>query len=193
MTNTAPPGPERLQGRRVELAEHDPAWAAAYERERRTITSALGDRALLIEHAGSTSVPGLVAKPVLDLVLAVADPADEVAYVPDLARAGYVLHIREPDWHEHRFLRRETPRVNLHVFTAGSPEIARMLAFRDRLRCDPAAREHYAEVKRELAAREWRLMQDYADAKDAVVAEILAGTARENRADASSRGSSGDP
>ena len=127
-----------------------------------------------LEHAGSTAVAGLVAKPRLDVLLAVADSADEPAYVPPLVEAGYVLRIREPDWYEHRVFRRSDPDVNLHVFSSGCVEIERMLLFRDRLRASREDRELYARTKRELAAREWRSVQDYADAKSGVVEEILA-------------------
>ena len=157
----------------IALAEYDPAWPARFEREAARIRAALGDRALMIEHAGSTAVPGLAAKPIVDVVLAVGDSADEPAYVPALEAAGYVLRIREPGWHEHRILKGPDAGVNLHVFTAGSREIARMLAFRDRLRVDPEALRRYQAAKRELAALRWRYVQHYADAKSAVIEEIL--------------------
>jgi GrpB-like predicted nucleotidyltransferase (UPF0157 family) len=156
------------------LADHDPAWPGLFEREAVRIRLALGKVALVVEHVGSTSVPGLAAKPIIDIVLAVADSADERGYVPDLETAGYVLRIREPDWHEHRMFRRRDPAVQVHVFTAGSPEINRMLAFRDRLRTVPEDRKRYEAAKRELAARRWRYVQDYADAKSSVVEEIIA-------------------
>ena len=127
-----------------------------------------------LEHAGSTSVPGLPAKPILDLILGVDDPADEPAYVPPLEGAGFALRIREPDWFEHRMLRRTDPVVNLHVFASDSPEIDRILAFRDRLRSHPDERARYAETKRDLAARDWVYLQDYADAKSEVVEAIVA-------------------
>jgi GrpB-like predicted nucleotidyltransferase (UPF0157 family) len=139
------------------------------------VRTALGERVLRLEHVGSTSVPGLCAKPIVDIVLAVASSADEPAYVPALEAAGFSLRIREPGWHEHRMLKGGDEDVNLHVFTAGDPEIDRMLAFRDRLRADDAARDRYAAAKRELAARRWRYVQHYADAKSAVVEAILAG------------------
>src|SRR5262245_40304344 len=122
----------------VELVEYDPAWPELYRREEERIRRALGERALLIEHAGSTSVPGLAAKPVIDIVLEVADTTDEPAYIPALEGAGYVLRIREPDWFEHRLLKEVDPSVNLHVFSAGCSEIERMLRFRDHLRSDEA-------------------------------------------------------
>jgi GrpB-like predicted nucleotidyltransferase (UPF0157 family) len=118
-------------------------------------------------------VPGLAAKPVIDMVLAVADSADEDAYGPPLERAGFVLAIREPGWFEHRMLRSPGIAGNLHVFSAGCSEIARMLAFRDRLRGDAGDRALYERVKRDLAAHTWQHMQDYADAKSAVIAEIM--------------------
>lgn len=101
----------------------------------------LGDRVVRIEHAGSTSVPGLPAKPTIDIVLEVPDSADEEAYVPDLERGGYRLSIREPEWFEHRLLKGPDPSVNLHVFSAGCEEVGAMLRFRDHLRADEADRE----------------------------------------------------
>jgi GrpB-like predicted nucleotidyltransferase (UPF0157 family) len=157
----------------IELHEYDPAWPLVYADEERQIRAALGEDALRVEHAGSTSVPGLTAKPILDIVLEVADSADEAAYVPPLEAAGYAVRIREPEWLEHRMLKRLVPEVNLHVFSAECDEVERMLAFRDHLRGNAADRELYARVKRELAGREWRYTQQYADAKSAVVREIL--------------------
>ena len=125
-----------------------------------------------IEHVGSTSVPGLAAKPVIDIVLVVADSADEATYVPDLEAAGYRLRHREPSWYEHRFLVDAASRANPCVL-AGSVEVDRMLLFRDRLRSRPADRELYQRTKRELAAARWAYVQDYAEAKTSVVEDIL--------------------
>jgi GrpB-like predicted nucleotidyltransferase (UPF0157 family) len=158
----------------IDLADYDPLWPALYEREATRVRTALGDRALLLEHVGSTSVPGLAAKPLIDIVLVVADTRDEDAYVPDLEAAGYVLRIREPDWYEHRMFKGPDTNVNLHTYSEGCEEVGRMLAFRDRLRTHDADRELYEAAKRELAAREWRHVQNYADAKSAVVLEIMA-------------------
>jgi GrpB-like predicted nucleotidyltransferase (UPF0157 family) len=145
-----------------------------YEREAARVRGILGDRVLLLEHAGSTSVPGLPAKPIVDMLLAVADSADEPGYVPALEAAGYRLRIREPAWHEHRLFKGPDTDINLHTFSAGSSEIARMLAFRDRLRTHDDERERYLATKRELAARQWVFVQDYADAKGEVVEGIIA-------------------
>jgi GrpB-like predicted nucleotidyltransferase (UPF0157 family) len=158
----------------VELAEYDPAWPTVFEGQAARIRSALGERVRLLEHAGSTSVPGMAAKPIVDIVLAVPDSADEASYVPALEGAGYVLRIREPEWFEHRVLKGTDPAVNLHVFTEGASEIAKMLAFRDWLRTHDDERLLYATTKRELAAREWKYVQHYADAKTAVVEGIVA-------------------
>lgn len=163
----------RVNGQ-VQLVDYDPAWPRVFERERRRIRSALGDRALLIEHVGSTSVPGLAAKPRIDILLVVADSSSETAYVPELEAAGYILRIREPEWYEHRMFNAPDTALNLHVLSAGCAEIDRMLGFRDHLRQDDADRELYERTKRELAQREWRFLQDYADAKSQVVEEIIA-------------------
>jgi GrpB-like predicted nucleotidyltransferase (UPF0157 family) len=170
-------GPRPLTGP-IELREYDPAWPEHYEREVERIRSALGDRVVRVEHVGSTSVLGLAAKPIIDVALEVADSRDEAAYVPALEAAGYVLRIREPDWYEHRLFKREQPSVNLHTFSQGCAETDRMLLFRDHLRSDADDRALYLRTKRELAARDWRYVQQYADSKTRVVQEILARAVR---------------
>jgi GrpB-like predicted nucleotidyltransferase (UPF0157 family) len=157
----------------IELVEYDPEWPRLFEREAARVRAALGERALRIEHAGSTSVPGLPAKPIVDVVLVVPDSSDEGAYVPALDAAGYRLTIREPGWFEHRVFKGPDTNINMHVFSDACEEVERMLAFRDHLRRDDADRELYLRTKRELAGRRWRYVQNYADAKSAVVAEIL--------------------
>jgi len=106
------------------------------------------------------------------MILVVSHSADEASYVPSLEAAGYRLTIREPDWHEHRLLKGPDTNINLHVFSDGCREVGTMVAFRDWLRTHDDDRELYESAKRELAAREWRHVQNYADAKSAVVAEI---------------------
>ncbi len=157
----------------VVLVEYDPTWPERFEFERQSIESALGKRALMIEHIGSTSVAGLVAKPIIDICVVVEDSSNEASYVPELESAGYELRVREPDWHEHRMLRTAAHDVHVHVFTVGSSEIDRLRAFRDRLRGDDAARELYASTKRALAQQEWPTLQHYADAKSGIVEAIL--------------------
>ncbi|WP_280241437.1 GrpB family protein [Nocardia abscessus] len=164
----------------VVLEEYNPAWPNWYAEEEAVIRAALGAVALRIEHTGSTSVPGLAAKPLIDILLLVPDAADEAAYVPALEAAGYALRIRQPDWYQHRCLVRRLDTgasrdVNLHVLSpeSGAPEIERILAFRDRLRTHDSDREYYEQTKRELAQRDWKFVQHYANAKSAVIEEIL--------------------
>ena len=166
-------GEVEVHGGPIRLCPYDRRWPEQFRREAEKLRAALGDRALAVEHVGSTSVPGLCAKPILDILLLVADADREEDYVPGLTAAGYALRIREPDWFQHRMLRGTDPAVNLHIFPAGCPEAARMLAFRDWLRTCREDRDRYAAEKRRLAARQWAYVQDYADAKTAVVREIL--------------------
>ena len=117
----------------VELVDYDSIWPAQYESHRQRIADALGDKIVLLEHVGSTAVPGLAAKPRIDILLIVPDSADEERYVPQLEAAGFELHIREADWYEHRCLKGIDPDANLHVFSHDCVEIDRMVGFRDLL------------------------------------------------------------
>ncbi len=155
------------------LVDYDSQWPHRFEEEAKRIRTALGEYALRVEHVGSTSVPGLTAKPIIDIVLIVADSGNEAGYATALERAGYRLRIREPGWFEHRMFKGGENEVNLHVFSDGCPEVDRMLTFRDRLRTNESDRELYAETKRTLAQHEWKYTQNYADAKTAVIDEIL--------------------
>ena len=157
---------------KVTICEYDADWPRLYEREATRIRGALGDDAE-VAHVGSTSVPGLAAKPIIDILLLVPDSRDEPAYLPALESAGYVFGFREPDWFEHRMFKGPDTRIHLHVFSSGEPEAAHMLRFRDHLRVHDADRELYERTKRELAQRDWTVGQDYADAKTQVVQEIL--------------------
>jgi GrpB-like predicted nucleotidyltransferase (UPF0157 family) len=158
----------------IYLAPYDPAWPSIFNRLKIHIIEALGDDILLLEHVGSTAVPGLSAKPIIDMVLAVADSSDESSYVKPLEGKGYRLRIREPDWYEHRLLKPPDARGNLHVFSEGCAEIKQMLLFRDWLRNHAADRMLYEDTKRKLAARTWKYTQNYADAKTEIVQQILA-------------------
>jgi GrpB-like predicted nucleotidyltransferase (UPF0157 family) len=152
----------------VTLVEWTPAWAERFERERARIVEALGDAALGVEHIGSTAVPGLAAKPIVDILLIVAEVDDEAAYLPALERAGYVLRVREDG---HRMVR--TPDLGVHVHVWAEDEIDRHLRFRDRLRASPEDRAAYERLKRELAPREWADVNDYAEAKGPLIEAIL--------------------
>jgi GrpB-like predicted nucleotidyltransferase (UPF0157 family) len=164
--------PERLSGT-VRLSGYDPAWPAAYRRESARIRAALPARVLRLEHVGSTSIPGLPAKPIIDIVLEVPDSSAEPAYASSLEAAGYVLRIREPEWFEHRLFNSPDAEVNLHVFSDRCPETDRMVLFRDRLRSSTADRDLYARSKQASASRRWAHVQQYADAKTEVITTIL--------------------
>ena len=160
---------------RIEVIEYDPAWPARFAAHRARIAAALGDRAVRIEHVGSTAVPGLAAKPIVDVLVTVADPEDEGAYLPGLLAAGYELRVREAG---HRMLRPPAHDANVHVWAAGCDEERRYLALRDHLRGDAADRDRYAALKRELATRTWPSVDHYAVAKTGLIEELLARATR---------------
>jgi GrpB-like predicted nucleotidyltransferase (UPF0157 family) len=176
-----PPGadawvPGAAPGTGIEMTEPDPAWPQRYDELAARIREALGWRALQLDHVGSTSIPGLPAKPIIDIDLVVADPGREQDYVPALEAAGYTLVIREPWWYGHRALRAdEPPRSNLHVFGFDSPEPVRHRIFRDWLRGNPDDRDRYADIKRQAAseanARGEHVME-YNARKEQVIREI---------------------
>ncbi|MBO0834783.1 MAG: GrpB family protein [Actinobacteria bacterium] len=174
-------GQVTLHNAPITLAAYDLRWPEMFAREASRIRSALESLAIRIEHVGSTSVPGLAAKPIIDIVVEVPDSADEAAYLPALEAAGYVLRIREPDWFEHRLLKGPDTYVNVHVFSTGATEIEQMILFRDWLRSHDDERDAYLAVKRDLAERTWRHVQHYADAKTAIVQQILARAAAERK------------
>ena len=155
------------------VVDYDPEWPQSFDREAERIRKALGGRALRIEHVGSTSVPELPAKPIIDIVLVVAESDNEGTYAPALEAAAYRLRVREPDWYDHRLFKGPGNSVNLHVFSSGCTEIERIVRFRDWLRTNKDVREQYARIKWALAEREWKYTQNYADAKSAVIAEIM--------------------
>lgn len=159
-------GPEK---RSLVVVDYDASWPELFEEHRAKIAEALGPAAIRIEHVGSTAVPGLAAKPIIDIQLSVEDVQDEASYVPALEAAGYRLRVREAG---HRMLR-VFDEIHIHVCSEGSEWERRHLLFRDWLRRDDGDRERYASAKRELARRDWETMNDYADAKSIAIAEIM--------------------
>lgn len=157
--------------RAIVIVDYSPDWPRRFEAERDRIIAALGVRAREVHHIGSTSVPGLAAKPIIDIALGVDDVEHEDEYGPALETAGYVPRVREPG---HRMYRTPELDVHLHIFTLGAPEILAHRLFRDRLRRSPDDRAAYARVKRDLAARDWEDMNFYAEAKTEIIAEITA-------------------
>ena len=164
----------------ITIVAYDPDWPRRFETERARIIAALGSRVLAIEHVGSTSVPGLGAKPIVDICLTVADAEAEEAFAPELIAAGYLLRVVEPG---HRMFRTPARDVHLHIYSQGSDEIERYLVFRDYLREHAQARAEYERVKRELASRPWDDMNQYARQKTPVIQAIV------SRAQAAARAS----
>lgn len=165
-------GGDDLRSEAVTVVDADPLWAARFAEEEARLREVLGTVALNIEHVGSTSVPGLAAKPIIDIDVLVDDSEDEERYVPPLEPAGYRLVIREPWWNGHRMLRHDDARINLHVFPVGAAEPARHLLFRDWLRAHPEDRDLYAAAKRGLAAANAATPHEYNLAKNAVIDRI---------------------
>jgi GrpB-like predicted nucleotidyltransferase (UPF0157 family) len=173
----SPPGPVtgltvfgEADGATVRIVDYDPSWPERFEVERARIANALGRDAGRIEHVGSTSVPGLAAKPVVDIMVTVDDPNDDAVFVPPLTSAGYVLRVIEP---EHRMFRSPARDVHVHMCRAGGEDEHRLLLFRNWLRHDAGDRARYESVKLELASHTWESSGDYAEAKTDVVAEIM--------------------
>ncbi|WKN50308.1 GrpB family protein [Nocardioides sp. Arc9.136] len=158
-----------VEKRALVLVDHDPRWREAYADHERRIRAALGPAAVQVEHIGSTAVPGLAAKPIIDVLVTVEDVTAEEDYLDQLLGAGYVLRVREPG---HRLVRTPDRDVHVHVWEVGCEAAEDYLLLRDRLRTDPADRELYERTKRALVARDWPDMNAYADAKTEVVAAI---------------------
>ncbi len=159
----------------IDVVDADERWPETFDMVAAAVRGVLGARVLMIEHVGSTAVPGLAAKPVIDIDLIVADPAREADYVPVLVAAGWTHTVREPWWHEHRLLKLDEPAVNLHVFGPESPEPWKHRIFRDHLRRDGVDRERYAAVKRTAAAASTAAgehVMDYNARKQTVIREI---------------------
>ena len=158
--------------REVVVVPYDEAWPSEFARLSSIVRAALGDQVLALEHVGSTSVPGLAAKPVIDADLTVADSGDETTYVPALEAAGFHLRVREPDWEEHRVLTIEAPHTNLHVFSPGAREPQRHALFRDWLLSHEDDRAAYAALKVELGGRGFTDSMDYNNHKAELVYDL---------------------
>lgn len=154
----------------VVIVDYDPGWPARFESECERVRLVLGAAVMRIEHIGSTAVPGLGAKPVIDLLVTVEDPEEDAVLVPAMESAGYLLRVREAG---HRMFRAPARDVHVHVWADSDPEVERYLRFRDQLRQSAEDRLAYEHLKRELAKRKWDDMNDYADAKSELIASIL--------------------
>ena len=162
-----------FEKRKIIISPYQLSWPRKFWQHADAIAQALGSTLLQIEHIGSTSVPGLGAKPVIDVLVVVADSGDESSFLPQLQEVGYALRVREPEWHEHRMFRTPEKDVHIHVYSLGCVEIERYLLFRDRLRTHPEERDRYEAKKRQLAARDWPDRNFYAEAKTEVIEQII--------------------
>ena len=158
-----------VERREVFLVDHDTAWASEYAAHEARVRRAVGSTAVEVEHIGSTSVPGLAAKPIIDILVTVPDITAEEDYLAQLVASGYVLRVREPG---HRLVRTEQRDVHIHILEVGDPAAGEYLLLRDHLRVDEADRQLYEATKRDLTRRDWSDMNAYADAKTAVIEEI---------------------
>jgi GrpB-like predicted nucleotidyltransferase (UPF0157 family) len=156
----------------IVIEDYDPAWVDRFAAASAALREVLGGLIVGVEHVGSTSVPGLAAKPIIDIDLLVADTVDESRYVPTLERLGYRLVLREPWWHGHRMLVSSAEDINLHVWPQAAPEPVRHRLFRDWLRSHPEDRELYASTKRRLARDTVDRPGDYSLAKNDVIDDI---------------------
>ena len=154
----------------IVVVDHDEQWPLRYGLVRDRVLAALGPAALRVEHIGSTSVPGLAAKPIIDVLVTVRDVEDEAAFVPLLEGADFVLRVREP---EHRMFRTPSRDVHVHVYEPEHAAVSAYLDLRDWLRVDADDRALYERTKRLLATRTWTDMNAYADAKTDVITAIL--------------------
>ncbi|MGI3786527.1 MAG: GrpB family protein [Janthinobacterium lividum] len=155
----------------LELHGYDEGWPASYWEHRRRIRDALAGAHVEIEHIGSTAVPGLAAKPIIDIVVSVNDITAEEDYLDALLVAGYELRVREPG---HRLVRTPSRDVHVHLYERDDPSVAAYLLLRDHLRSDAADRDLYEGTKRSLLSRRWDDMNGYADAKSDVIRAIKA-------------------
>lgn len=161
----------------IEILPSNPTWSETFSLMKGRIVTALGDKAVEVHHTGSTSIPDLPAKDVIDIDLVVPDIRDEAAYVEPLEQAGFQFLFREPPWHGHRFfVSKSEPAVNLHVWGPDCPEVTRHLIFQERLLRCPEDKALYWEVKMD-AARATREaggdVLDYNLRKQSVIRQIL--------------------
>ncbi len=170
-----------VEERAIVVVPYRQEWPETFRLHQERIAAALGAAALSIDHVGSTAVPDLDARPIVDILVAVADSAAEEAHVPALEQCGYVLRLRESEFAEHQMFRTEELDVHVHVFSKGSPEIERCLRFRDALLAAPFLRARYQELKRSLAVQESQDMNAYAKAKSKFVEAIIHWSRRTDR------------
>lgn len=160
---------------RIEIVEYDPAWPVRFEREATRMREILGDNVVSIEHVGSTSVPGLAAKPIVDVCPVVSDMDDGETCAELLQRSGYYRSEKDrgDDWIELGRTADDGQEFNVHVRPRDSEAVRKYLLLREYLRDHPRARDEYARVKRTAAERYPRDISKYTREKSAVIESIV--------------------
>jgi GrpB-like predicted nucleotidyltransferase (UPF0157 family) len=162
-----------LESGTVRVVPYDPEWVALFDAESRRIRLALAPLSVALEHTGSTSVPGLAAKPVLDILAGIGVGVPIEPYTAGFVACGYV-HRGEQGIRGREFFRRGEPRAyHVHLARIGSPFWREHLAFRDYLRAHPGARDEYADLKRALAARFPRDREAYIEGKSSFIRRVV--------------------
>lgn len=168
---------------RVFMVPHDLNWRQEFDYEARCITEALGDTAVTVHHIGSTAIPNISAKPVIDILLVVQDHADLDAKQAAMEALGYETR-GASGIPGRRFFRRDNKDGDrthqVHAFEAGSSQIARHLAFRDYMIAHPDIAQEYSELKQKLAAEHPNDIEAYMDGKEAFIQEIDRRAAEQN-------------
>lgn len=161
----------------LEVVPADPSWPAQFALVKSRIEAALGSQVTAVDHVGSTSVPDMIAKPVIDIDVTVANIQDESTYALALEDAGFQFILRDPSWNQHRLFYGYEPPANVHVFGPESKELIRHAAMRDWLKEHPEDRKIYADIKIKASKEAIENGEDvnqYNDRKSAVLQEILA-------------------
>lgn len=168
--NSTPLGLRRGQ---VRLVNSDVHWARLFDEEAGLLNSALSGFGAVVEHCGSTSIPGMPAKPILDILVGIPEPIDVLSVAGALEPLGYE-HATWAGVPGHEVFGKGDPRTHLiHVVPTGGPAWRRMLCFRDMLRGDPRLAVEYADLKRDLAERYASDRSAYTEAKGAFIASLV--------------------
>ena len=159
---------------KIVVLPHDPRWAEMFELEVKVLEPALGGVLISSHHIGSTSIPGIYAKPVIDILLQVVDINRLDLRNHEMISIGYEV-MGEFGIPERRYFRKDVAGIRtyqIHAFQAGSPEIARHLAFRNYLIEHPDDAQAYSQLKRQLAIQHQDSQDDYIDGKDGFIRDI---------------------
>ncbi|KAM3093829.1 GrpB family protein [Phormidesmis sp. 146-12] len=161
--------------KKVEVVPHDPNWWEAFEVESQRVTDALGENVVAIHHIGSTAIPGIYAKPIIDLLVEVKDIVKVDGQSSSMESLGYEV-MGEYGILGRRYFRKNSQEGvrthHVHTFKLGSDQVERHLAFRDYMVAHPEDAQRYSELKRELARKHLQNVDEYVDGKDGFIKEM---------------------